>query len=117
VVQPLIDVEVRLGWANLNVTVEGREGFAAAADRDVIVALDATMTPALRRKAVARRLVHHIQMMRKDARLTVDDRIRISVGARKTLAVELRCGAPPRDWMMREVDLEEARVHVAVARA
>jgi isoleucyl-tRNA synthetase len=126
-------VEARLGWADLNFTVEGREGFAAAADRDVIVALDTTVTPDLRRKAVARHLVHQIQMMRKDARLNVDDRIRISVDAHgelaeaieehsiyiraETLAVELRCGAPPRDWINREVDLEEARVHVAVARA
>jgi isoleucyl-tRNA synthetase len=82
---------------------------------------------------MARHLVHQVQMMRKDARLNVDDRIRISVDARgevaqvieehsryirdETLAVELRCGPPPGDWMVREVDLEEARVHVAVAHA
>jgi isoleucyl-tRNA synthetase len=130
---PVGDVEIRLGWADLNFIVEGREGFTAAADRDVIVALDATMTPDLRRKALARHLVHQIQMMRKDARFNVADRIRISVDAHgevaeaidehspyicgETLAVELRRGAPPRDWMMREVDLEEARVHVAVTRA
>ena len=113
--------------------VEGREGFAAAADRDVIVALDTTMTPDLQRKALARHLVHQIQMMRKEARLNVDDRIRISVDAHgevaeaieehsryicgETLAVELRCGAPPDGWLTREVDLEEARVNVAVGRA
>jgi isoleucyl-tRNA synthetase len=130
---PVGDVEVRLGWADLSFTLEGREGFAAAADRDVIVALDTTMTPGLRRKAVARHLVHQIQMMRKEARLNVDDRIRISVDAHaevaeaieehslyicgETLAVELRCGAPPGDWMIRDVDLEEARVRVAMARA
>ncbi len=130
---PVGDVEVRLGWADLTFTVEGREGFAAAGDRDVIVALDATMTPDLRRKAVARHLVHQIQMMRKEARLNVDDRIRVAVDAHgevaeaieehspyirgETLAVELRCGVPPGDWMVREVDLEAARVHVAVRRA
>jgi isoleucyl-tRNA synthetase len=127
------DVEVRLGWADLTFLVEGREGFAAAADRDVIVALDTTMTPDLQRKALARHLVHQIQMMRKEARLNVDDRIRIAVDAHgevaeaieehslyirgETLAVELSCGAPPADWMTREVDLEAARVNVAVGRA
>jgi hypothetical protein len=35
----------------------------------------------------------------------------------ETLAVELSCGAPPGDWMIREVDLEEARVRVGLARA
>jgi isoleucyl-tRNA synthetase len=130
---PAGDAEVRLGWADLELTVEGRAGFTAAADRDVIVALDTTMTPALRRKALARHLVHQIQMMRKDGRLNVDDRIRVSVDADgelaaavgehspyicgETLAVELSCGAPPGDWMTREVDLEEARVRVALARA
>ena len=113
--------------------MEGRDGFAAAADRDVTVALDTTMTPELRRKALARHLVHQIQMMRKEARLNVEDRIRISVDADReateaieehsvyicaeTLAVELRCGVPPKNWVTREVDLEEARVKVAVARA
>jgi hypothetical protein len=72
-------------------------------------------------------------MMRKDARLTVDERIRISVDAhgelaeaieehalyicRETLAVELRRGASPGNWMTREVDLEGVRVDLAVARA
>jgi isoleucyl-tRNA synthetase len=130
---PVRDVEVSLGWVDLDFTVTGREGFTAAADRDVIVALDTTMTPDLRRKAVARHLAHQIQMMRKQARLNVDDRIRVSVDAHgevaaaidehspyicgETLAVELRRGAPPGDWMTREVDLEDARVQVALARA
>jgi isoleucyl-tRNA synthetase len=130
---PVGDVEVRLGWADLKFRVEGRAGFAAAADREVIVALDTAMTPGLRRKALARHLVHQIQLMRKEARLNVDDRIRIAVDARgevaeaieehspyicgETLAVELRCGSSPGGWLTREVDLEEARVSVALARA
>jgi isoleucyl-tRNA synthetase len=130
---PVGDAEVSLGWADLKLMVEGRDGFAAAADRDVILALDTAMTPALRRKALARHLVHQVQMMRKESRFSVEDRIRISVDAHgegakaieehslyicaETLAVELRCGAPPEDWVTREVDLEEARVNVAVARA
>ena len=108
------------------------DGFAAAADRDVILALDTTITPDLQRKALARQLAHQVQMMRKEARLNVEDRIRISVDAHgevaeaieehslyictETLAVELRCGTPPEDWVTREVDLEEARVNVAVTR-
>jgi len=130
---PVGGVEVRLGWADLRFRVEGRGGFAAAADRELIVALDTTMTPDLRRKALARHLVHQIQLMRKEARFNVDDRIRIAVDAHgdvaaaieehsryicgETLAVELRCGSPPEGWLTREIDLEEARVSVAVGRA
>jgi isoleucyl-tRNA synthetase len=99
----------------------------------VIVALDTTVTPALRRKALARHLVHQIQMMRKEARLNVDDRIRIAVDADgevaaaieehslyirgETLALELRGGPLPTAWVAREVDLEEARVNVALGPA
>ena len=130
---PVGDVEVRLGWADLKFTVKGRDGFAAAADRDVIVALDTTMTPELKRKALARHLVHQIQLMRKEAGLNVDDRIRVAVEAEgevaeaiaehspyicaETLALELRAGPPPGEWTTRKVDLEDARVTVALARA
>ncbi len=130
---PMGDLEVRLGWADLRFIMEGRGGFAAAADRDVIVALDTTMTPDLQRKALARHLVHQVQLMRKEARLNVDDRVRIAVDAHgdvagaiqehspyicaETLAVELRCGSAPDGWLTREVDLDEARVTVAVGRA
>jgi len=129
---PVGDVEVSLRWGDLKIIVEGRDGLAASADRDVILALDTTITLDLQRKALARQLVHQVQMMRKEARLNVEDRIRISVDAHgevaqaieehslyictETLAVELRCGAPPEDWVTREVDLEEARVTVAVTR-
>ncbi len=130
---PLGDAEVALGWADFKITVQGRDGFAAAADRDVVVVLDTGITPALRRKAVARHLVHQIQMMRKEARLNVEDRIRVAVDpvgevaeaidehrayvCGETLAVELRLGPSPEGWMAREADLDGTRVSVALTRA
>ena len=133
VILPVGDIAVTLGWADVKLRAEGRNGFAAAVDGDVSVALDTTVTPHLRRKAVARHLVHQIQMMRKEARLNADHRIRISVDAHgevaeaivqhqgyicaETLAVELRRGFAPANWMAREADLETARVIVAVTRA
>jgi isoleucyl-tRNA synthetase len=130
---PVGDAEVALGWADLKITVKGRDGFAAAVDRDVVVLLDTEITPALRRKAVARHLVHQIQMMRKEARLNVEDRIRVAVDpvgdaaeaidehrayvCGETLAVELRLGPPPEGWMAREADLDGARVSVGLTRA
>jgi isoleucyl-tRNA synthetase len=130
---PLGDAEVALGWADFKITVRGRDGFAAAADRDVVVVLDTGITPALRRKAVARHLVHQIQMMRKEARLSVEDRIRVAVDTvgeaaealdehrayvcGETLTVELRRGPAPEGWMAREAELDGARVSVALTRA
>jgi isoleucyl-tRNA synthetase len=130
---PVGNIDVTLGWGDLKLRADGRDGFAAAVDRDVSVALDTAMTPHLRRKALARHLVHQIQMMRREARLNPEDRIRITVDAHgevveaveehrtyictETLAVELRRGTPPTDWMAREADLEAARVNVAMTRA
>ncbi len=125
--------EVRLGWADLAVTVRGLAGFAAAADRDVVVALDATLTPALRRKGLARRVVHLVQTLRKDARLEVEDRIRLALDVdpeaalaleehrsyicAETLAVELSLGPLPAEWIARESRAEDGRVGIALARA
>ena len=93
---------------------------------------DTGITPALRRKAVARHLVHQIQMMRKEARLNVEDRIRVAVDpveaaeaidehrayvCGETLAVELRRGPPAEGWMAREADPGGTRVSVALTRA
>ncbi|MGH7318124.1 MAG: class I tRNA ligase family protein, partial [Candidatus Rokuibacteriota bacterium] len=127
------DTEIRLGWADLEVTVRGLAGFAAAADRDVIIVLDTTLTPALRRKGLARYLVHQVQMMRREARLNVADRIRVTMDADRetvlaideyreyicaeTLAVELRLGPLPAGWMAREVVGENARASIALTRA
>jgi isoleucyl-tRNA synthetase len=127
------DHEETLGWADLRVTVHGRGGLAVAADRDVVVALDTTITPALRRKAIARHLVHQVQMMRKEARLAVQDHIRIAVDAEsetweaiaehrgyicaETLAVELRAGPPPEAWLARAANVDGARMSVALTRA
>jgi isoleucyl-tRNA synthetase len=127
------DTTVTLGWGDVKLRADAREGFAAAVDREVCVALETAVTPDLRRKGLARHLVHQVQMMRKEARLNADDRIRISVEAdgevaeaiaqhqayicAETLAVELRRGPAPADGLAREADLGTARVTVAVTRA
>jgi isoleucyl-tRNA synthetase len=133
VVLQVSDTTVTLGWGDVKLRADAREGFAAAVDREVCVALETAVTPDLRRKGLARHLVHQVQMMRKEARLNADDRIRISVEAdgevaeaiaqhqayicAETLAVELRRGPAPADGLAREADLETARVTVAVTRA
>jgi isoleucyl-tRNA synthetase len=113
--------------------LDGRDGFAAAVDHEVTVALDTAITPELRRKALARHLVHHVQMLRKAAGLDVEHRIRLAVEAAgevveaierhrayiaaETLAVELRLEAAPAGWTAREADLDRARAVVAITRA
>jgi isoleucyl-tRNA synthetase len=44
-----------------------------------VAAIDATVTPELRREGIARELVNRIQRLRKEARFAVSDRIRLQI--------------------------------------
>ncbi|MDR5683006.1 MAG: class I tRNA ligase family protein [Armatimonadota bacterium] len=72
---------VALGPDELDVRASEREGFAAAAGGGDVVILDTHLTPELVREGVARELVHHVQQARKEAGLTVDQRIVLYVDA------------------------------------
>jgi len=62
------EVEVRL---------HGREGYAVAEGKGIIVAVDITLTPELAREGLARDLVRRIQTLRKEADFQLDDRIAV----------------------------------------
>ena len=59
----------------VEVRTHGREGYAVAEDRGLVVAVDVTITPALAREGLARDLVRRIQTLRKEADFELDDRI------------------------------------------
>ena len=67
-----------------------RSGWAVAADGAETVALDLTITPALRRAGLAREAVRLIQDARKSSGLDVSDRISLSWTATDTMAEALR---------------------------
>jgi isoleucyl-tRNA synthetase len=59
----------------VEVRTHGREGYAVAEDRALVVAVDVTITPTLAREGLARDLVRRIQTLRKEAGFELDDRI------------------------------------------
>jgi isoleucyl-tRNA synthetase len=59
----------------VEVRTHGREGYAVAEDKGIVVAVDVNITPELAREGLARDLVRRIQTMRKEADLQLDDRI------------------------------------------
>jgi isoleucyl-tRNA synthetase len=59
----------------VDVRTHGREGYAVAEDRGLVVAVDVNITPALAREGLARDLVRRIQTLRKEAGFELDDRI------------------------------------------
>ncbi len=83
IIQGALDQEYRnLVQEELNVqeviavdTLPSGSEFVTAYDHDVKVALDTTITDELREQGLAREIVRHINAMRKDAQLTVNDSI------------------------------------------
>jgi len=59
----------------VQVRTHGREGYAIAEEKGVVVAADVTLTPELAREGLARDLVRRIQTLRKEADFQLDDRI------------------------------------------
>jgi isoleucyl-tRNA synthetase len=68
---------VELDRSELDVRVEGKEGFAAAEAGGVIVALDLEITPELALEGYARETINRVQNLRKKAGFEVTDRIEL----------------------------------------
>ncbi|WP_213450551.1 isoleucine--tRNA ligase [Rhizomonospora bruguierae] len=66
---------VTLSPEELIVSQAPRSGWAVASQRDVLVALDTTITPDLRRAGLAREVIRLVQEARKRAGLAITDRI------------------------------------------
>ena len=85
-----------------------REGFYTVSDRDITVAIDTVLTPALIEEGFMREIISKVQTMRKEAGFEVTDHIRITMeGSEKveitgaTLAESLTIGAPvgyTKEW-------------------
>jgi len=69
--------EFRLGPEDVRLAMEGADGYAAAAEKEITVVLDLAMTPELIAEGRCRELVRKLQILRKDAGLEVSDRIRL----------------------------------------
>jgi isoleucyl-tRNA synthetase len=78
--------------ASSDLVVEEEHGFFAA--------IDPAITPELKREGVAREVISRVQRMRKDAGLSVSDRIRLFVGGD---ALVQEAAREHRDWIADEV--------------
>jgi isoleucyl-tRNA synthetase len=102
---------VRLSPEEILVDTQPVEGLAVAADKMVTVAVEATITPALRAEGLAREIVRRVQAMRKNADFNIEDRIHTYYVAEgelaevfetwgdyiksETLSTDLVAGVPP----------------------
>jgi isoleucyl-tRNA synthetase len=130
-----LDVEgeqVSLGPDDLDIRVEGREGFSLVQDGPYGVALDLDITPELLAEGIAREVVRAVQELRKTSGLAVEDRIELwlSTGDDRTRAalaahVDAIAGEvlatettleqePPAEATAHEVTVESSQVSVAL---
>jgi|CXWL01.1.fsa_nt_gi isoleucyl-tRNA synthetase len=80
---------VRLSADELELRLLEREGTATQGDRELLVALDTALTPALIAEGLAREVVNRLQTARKDADLDYADRIRVHYRADGELAAAI----------------------------
>ena len=79
---------VELTADDLLIETTQREGFYTVSDRDITVAIDTVLTPALIEEGFMREIISKVQTMRKEAGFEVTDHIRITMeGSEKVTAV------------------------------
>jgi isoleucyl-tRNA synthetase len=110
---------------------QARGDLVVQTDGEVVAALDATLTDALKQEGLAREIVSRVQRMRRDAGLDVTDRIRIAVDgdevirtavqvhhgyiSEETLALDLALVAGG-NGSMQDVDLDGVTAKIAISK-
>ena len=131
----LEDGNVKVGKFELtaeefNVGYESQEGLDVESDHGIVVALDATITPELKKEGMARELIRTIQDMRKEADYNVDDRIQISLqtdGEAQEAITEFQKlieeetlskyeADLTKSDLQKEIEVEDSKVQVAMKR-
>jgi isoleucyl-tRNA synthetase len=79
------DKEITLTLEDVEITSSDIEGWLVANQSGITVALDVTITPALKQEGISRELVNRIQNLRKETGLEVTDRINIKMLSHKLM--------------------------------
>ncbi|MBI3619127.1 class I tRNA ligase family protein [Candidatus Peregrinibacteria bacterium] len=72
----------------VTIVYRGKEGENVAADRGIVVSLDMTVTPELRKEGLLRDLTRAIQKLRKEEGFSVTDRVTLSIDGADELIQE-----------------------------
>ncbi len=124
--------QITVTAADFEITSEDMPGWLVTTEGKLTVALDITVTDALRAEGVARELINRIQNIRKDSGFEVTDRIRVEIEqldlvapalagftdyiASQTLAVEVKTAAEPSGSTVVTSDIDEVPIRIAITR-
>jgi isoleucyl-tRNA synthetase len=113
---------VELGPDDVQLRVQGQQGFAVSREGGEVVALDLTLTHSLRHRGLARDVVRQVQDLRKNSGLDVADRIHLHLEgldmvkdhfdyiAREVLAVSVEAGPGEGEGTVLELETDEGEV-------
>ena len=122
---------VELGRDDVQLVEQGREGYAVAGDRGLVLALDTQLSEALLGEGRAREIVSRVQSTRKSRGLDVADRVLVQLAGDDALmaaarahealilaevlgtSLEVAADAPAD---AERYDVDGAELHVAVTR-
>lgn len=126
------DTQITVTPADFEITSEDMPGWLVASEGKLTVALDITVTDALRAEGVARELINRIQNIRKEAGFEVTDRIRVEIEqkeivaaavaeyagyiASQTLAVEVAAATEPSGATVVVSEVDDVPLRIAVTR-
>ncbi len=124
--------EFELTDDDIEITAEQAAGYAVESERDLTVALDTNLTPALIEEGFVREIISKLQTMRREADFNVTDRIKVyAVGNDKlttiiknneaqimsvVLATEIICGNLPAELTAKEWNINGETLGLAVLR-
>ena len=123
---------VSISREDVAIAAQSIEGWIVESGEGLTVALDTTLTPDLINEGLAREFVNRVQNMRRDAGLSVTDRIRIyfessgrvadAVGRlsdyikSETLAIQVNTGRDSAEhWEKWEIDGEPCEIGISKA--
>ncbi len=80
----------RVGCDDMEIREEARPGWVVRSEGASVVALDPTLTGALRREGLAREVVNRVQRLRRESALDVADRVELAVGGAEAVCRAVR---------------------------
>ena len=99
---------VTVDLEDIDIFSEDIPGWSVANEGTLTVALDLTITEALRLEGLARELVRSIQQLRKDSGFEITDRILVTLPETED---NVACLAAMRDYMAAQVLANEIKIH------
>ncbi len=108
-VYEIADIGVSLTQDDLQIFTQSAQGYVAAADKGITVALDSTLTEELIEEGIERELVSKIQNMRKEAGFEVTDRIKVYFRAEGRAKKVLKKGAFAADVLAQSIEEGEGQ--------